>query len=116
MKKIVLATALSICSLLAFDMGGALKNVGTNVGTSALSGNTDKASLAKTAGESLGITPDALGSQLASSVKSTNTAVSSMDKAKELCTQASTVQSFANISSDIVTKAIAICSEKVLEK
>ena len=112
MKKIVLATALCVCSLLAFDMGGALKNVGT----SALNGNTDKTSLAKTAGESLGLTPEALGSQLASSVKSTNTAVSSVDKAKELCTQASTVQSFANISNDIVTKAIAICGEKVLAK
>jgi hypothetical protein len=110
MKKIVLATALSICSLLAFDVGGAIKNVGT----SALNGNTDKSSLTKTAGESLGLTPEALGGQLANSVKSNNTTVTSVDKAKELCTQASTVQSFANISSDIVTKAIAICGEKVL--
>ncbi len=112
MRKIVLAASLSICTLFAFDIGGAVKNVGT----SALNGNTDKTSLTKTAGESLGLTPEALGSQLASSVKSTNTAVSSIDKAKELCSQASTVQSFANISNDIVTKAISICSEKVLEK
>jgi hypothetical protein len=110
MKKIILATALSIGSLLAFDVGGAIKNVGT----SALNGNTDSSSLTKTAGESLGLTPEALGGQLANSVKSTNTAVSSINKAKELCTQASTVQSFANISNDIVTKAIAICGEKVL--
>ena len=110
MKKIILASALCVCSLLAFDIGGALKNVGT----SALNGNTDKTSLTKTAGESLGLTPEALGSQLANSVKSTNGAVASADKAKELCSQASTVQSFANLSSDIVTKAIAICSEKVL--
>ncbi len=110
MKKIVSITLLSICSLFAFDVGGAMKNVGT----SALNGNTDKSSLAKTAGESLGLTPEALGTQLANSVKSNNTTVTSVDKAKELCTQASTVQSFANISSDIVTKAIAICGEKVL--
>ena len=112
MKKIVLATALSISVLLAFDVNGALKNVGT----SALNGNTDKESLTKVAGESLGLTPDALGEKLATAVKSNNTAVASMGKAKELCSQASAVQSFANINSDIVTKAIAICSEKVLEK
>ena len=49
MKKIILTTALSICSLLAFDVGGAMKNVGT----SALNGNTDTSSLTKTAGDSL---------------------------------------------------------------
>lgn len=64
----------------AFDVGGAMKNVGT----SALNGNTDKSSLAKTAGESLGLTPEALGTQLANSVKSNNTAVTSVDKAKRV--------------------------------
>lgn len=111
MKKIILATALSISALLAFDMGGALKNVGT----SALNGNTDSKSLTKTAGDSLGLTPDALGDKLASTVKSNNTTVSSMDKAKELCTQASSVQSFANIDSSIVKQAISACSEKVMK-
>lgn len=109
MKKIVLATALSISAMFAFDVGGALKNAGT----AALNGNTDPASLAKTAAGSA-ITPDALGGQLANAVKSTNTGTTSVDKAKELCTQASTVQSFANIQSDIVTKAISICSQKVM--
>ena len=49
MKKIVLLTALSIASVFAFDVNGALKNVGTNVGTAALSGNTDTKSLTKVA-------------------------------------------------------------------
>ena len=112
MKKIILATALSISALLAFDVAGALKNVGT----AALNGDTDAKSLTKTAGESLGLTPEALGEKLATTVKSNNTAVSSMDKAKELCSQASTVQSIANIDSTIVKEAIAICSEKVMDK
>jgi hypothetical protein len=111
MKKIVLITALSICSLLAFDVGGAMKNVGT----SALNGNTDTSSLT-TAGDSLGLTPEALGGKLATTVKSNNTAVTSVNKANELCTQASTVQSYANLSNDLVTKAIAICSQIVLKK
>ena len=76
MKKIILATALSISALLAFDVGGALKNAGTNVGTAALNGNTDTKSLTKTAGESLGVTPEALRNKLATTVKSNNTAVS----------------------------------------
>jgi hypothetical protein len=112
MKKIILATALSISALLAFDVGGALKNVGT----SALNGNTDTKSLTKTAGESLGLTPDALGDKLATTVKSNNTAVSSMDKAKELCEKASSIQSYANIDSSIVKQAITVCSEKVMAK
>ncbi|MCT7909271.1 hypothetical protein N5915_06825 [Arcobacter lacus] len=111
MKKIIFVTALSVSALLAFDIGGALKNAGT----AALNGDTDAKSLTKTATESAGLTSDALGEKLATAVKSNNTAVSSMDKAKELCTQASTVQSIANISSDIVTKAITVCTEKVLE-
>ena len=57
-----------------------------------------------------------LGEKLATTVKSNNTTVSSMDKAKELCSQASTVQSIANIDSTIVKEAIAICSEKVMDK
>ncbi len=112
MKKIILTTALSICSLLAFDVGGAMKNVGT----SALNGNTDTSSLTKTAGDSLGLTPEALGGKLATTVKSNNTAITSVNKANELCTQASTVQSYANLSNDLVTKAIAICSQQVLKK
>ncbi|MGE0051378.1 MAG: hypothetical protein AB7S49_07605 [Arcobacter sp.] len=115
MKKIILATALSISALLAFDIGGALKNAGTATGTAALNGDTDVKSLSKTAAESAGLTSEALGEKLATAVKSNNTAVSSMDKAKELCTQASQIQSFANISSDIVKKAITVCTEKVLE-
>jgi len=112
MKKIILATALSISALLAFDVNGALKNVGT----SAINGDTDAKSLTKTAGESMGLTPEALGGQLAKSVKSNTPTVSSPSKAKELCTQASTVQSFANFSNDLVTKAIAICGENVMAK
>lgn len=116
MKKIILATALSISALLAFDVGGALKNAGTNVGTAALNGNTDTKSLTKTAADSVGVTPEALGGKLANTVKSNNTTVSSMDKAKSLCTQASAVQSVANLSSDLVKQAISVCSEKVMEK
>jgi isochorismate synthase EntC len=111
MKKIILATALSISALLAFDVAGALKNVGT----AALNGDTDAKSLTKTAGESLGLTPEALGEKLATTVKSNNTAISTMDKAKSLCDQASSVQSFVNLDAELVTKAIAICSEHVME-
>ena len=60
------------------------------------------------------LSPEALGQQLAEVVKSNKPENLNADKAKELCSQASTVQSLANLSSDIVTKAIAICSEKVL--
>ena len=116
MKKIILASALSVCTLLAFDIGGALKNAGTAAGTAALNGDTDVKSLSKTAAGSAGLTSEALGEKLATTVKSNNTAVSSMDKAKELCSQASTVQSIANIDSSIVKEAIAICSEKVMDK
>ena len=116
MKKIIIASVISISALFAFDMGGALKNAGTNVGTAALNGNTDTKSLTKTAGESLGVTPEALGNKLATTVKSNNTTVSSMDKAKDLCTQASAVQSVANLSSDLVKQAISICSDKVKAK
>lgn len=112
MKKVILATALSISAVFAFDVNGALKNVGT----SALNGNTDTKSLTKTAGESLGLTPQALGNKLSSSVKSTNTAVTSKSKAEELCSQASTVQSFANIENSIVKQAISICTQNVLAK
>ena len=116
MKKIVLLTALSIASVFAFDVNGALKNVCTNVGTAALSGNTDTKSLTKVAGESAGITPDALGEKLATTVKSNNTTVTSMDKANELCTQASTIQSFANFDSQLVKQAIGVCSQNVMKK
>ena len=88
----------------------------TNVGTAALSGNTDTKSLTKVAGESAGITPDALGEKLATTVKSNNTTVTSMDKANELCTQASTIQSFANFDSQLVKQAIGICSQNVMKK
>ena len=112
MKKIILVTALSICSLLAFDVGGALKSVGT----SALNGNTDTKSLTKVAGESAGLTPQALGGKLASSVKSANPVVTSKSKAEELCSQASTVQSFANLENSLVKQAISICTENVMAK
>ena len=111
-----LKSGFMISALFAFDMGGALKNAGTNVGTAALNGNTDTSSLTKTAGDSLGLTPEALGGKLATSVKSSNAVVSSASKANELCTQASTIQSYANLSNDLVTKAIAICSQQVLKK
>jgi len=114
MKKIILISALSICSMFAFDIGGALKNAGTAAGTAALNGNTDTKSLTNAAAQSAGLTSESLGEKLASTVKSSNTAVSSMDKAKDLCTQASTVQSIANIDSSIVKEAITICSQKVL--
>ena len=116
MKKIVLLTALSIASVFAFDVNGALKNVGTNVGTAALNGETDTKSLTKVAGESVGITPESLGEKLSTAVKSNNTVVSSTNKATELCTQASTIQSFANFDSEIVKQAIGICSQNVMKK
>ncbi len=112
MKKIVLLTALCVASVFAFDVNGALKNVGT----AALNGNTDTKSLTKVAGESVGITPESLGEKLSTTVKSNNTVVSSTDKATELCTQASTIQSFANFDSEIVKQAIAICTENVMKK
>jgi hypothetical protein len=39
-----------------------------------------------------------------------------MDKAKELCEKASSIQSYANIDSSIVKQAITVCSEKVMAK
>ena len=110
MKKIIFATTLSISAMFAFDVGGALKSVGA----SALSGNTEPASLLKGAAGSA-ITPDALGGQLANAVKSTggDTGSTTMDKAKELCSQASMLKTFTNFGGDLMTKAIDICSEQV---
>ncbi len=110
MKKIIFVSALTLSSMFAFDVGGALKSVGT----SALSGNTDTTSLVGAAAGSA-ITPDALGGQLANAVKSTagNTGSTTMDKAKELCTQASMLKTFTNFGGDLMTKAISVCSEQV---
>lgn len=108
MKKIVLTLAICTSAMFAFDMGGALKNVGT----SALNGKTDSTSLTNAAVGSA-VTPEALGGQLANTVKATNSGTTTPDKAKDLCTQASSVQSMANINSDLLKQAISICTQNV---
>lgn len=109
MRKIVFIGFVTISTLFAFDIGGALKNVGN----SALNGNTDKSSLIQAA-TGISITPESLGEQLAEVVKSNKPENLDVNKAKELCTQTSTLKIFAASSSDILDKAITVCSEKVL--
>ena len=92
MKKIILASALTISTMLAFDI----------------------ASTAKTVGSSLGITAESIGQKLADVVK--DKAPETAEQAKSYCTQASTYKSFVGIADDgMMAKAIDICAEKSSE-
>lgn len=92
MKKIVLTTLLSICSIFAFDLG----------------------SVTKTVGAATGITAESLGAQLADMVKAKAPATS--EQAKSYCVQASTYKSFVGIADDgMMAKAINICAQKASE-
>ena len=92
MKKIILASALTISSMLAFDI----------------------ASTATTVGSSLGITAESIGTKMAEMVK--EKAPETAAQAKIYCTQASTYKSFVGIADDdMMAKAIDICAEKSSE-
>lgn len=92
MKKIILASALTISTMLAFDI----------------------ASTASTVGSSLGITAESIGTKLAGIVKEKAPATAA--QAKTYCTQASTYKSFVGIADDgMMAKAIDICAEKSSE-
>ena len=92
MKKIILASALTISTMLAFDI----------------------ASTASTVGSSLGITAESIGTKLAGIVK--EKAPETAAQAKSYCTQASTYKSFVGIADDgMMAKAIDICAEKSSE-
>ena len=92
MKKIVLTSLLSICSVFAFDIG----------------------SVTKTVGAATGITAESIGTQLADMAKAK--APATAEQAKAYCTQASTYKSFVGIADDgMMAKAIDICADKASE-
>jgi len=92
MKKIILASALTITTIFAFDI----------------------ASTAKTVGGAMGITAESIGTKLAAMVKEKAPATAA--QAKTYCTQASTYKSFVGIADDgMMAKAIDICAEKSSE-
>ena len=89
MKKIILASALTLSTVFAFDI----------------------ASTATTVGSSLGITAESIGTKLADIVK--EKAPETAAQAKSYCIQASTYKSFVGIADDgMMAKAIDICAEK----
>jgi len=92
MKKIILASAITISTMFAFDISSA----------------------ASTVGSSLGITAESIGTKLADIVK--EKAPETAAQAKTYCTQASTYKSFVGIADDgMMAKAIDICAEKSSE-
>jgi hypothetical protein len=92
MKKIILTSLLSICSVFAFDIGSVTKTVGT----------------------ATGITAESIGAQLADMAK--EKAPTTAAQAKTYCTQASTYKSFVGIADDgMMAKAINICADKASE-
>ena len=92
MKKIILASAITISTMFALDITSA----------------------ATTVGSSLGITAESIGTKLADIVK--EKAPETAAQAKVYCTQASTYKSFVGIADDgMMAKAIDICAEKSSE-
>ena len=92
MRKIVLTSLLSICSVFAFDIGAVTKTVGA----------------------ATGITAESIGAQLADMVKAKAPATAA--QAKSYCTQASTYKSFVGIADDgMMAKAIDVCAAKSSE-
>ena len=88
MKKIILASALTISTILAFDVS--------------------------TIGKSLGISAESIGAKLTDIVKEKSP--STAEQAKSYCTQASTYKSFVGIAEDgMMAKAIDICAQKSSE-
>jgi len=92
MKKIILASAITISTMLASDITSTVSEVGN----------------------SLGITAESIGIKLADIVK--DKAPETAAQAKEYCIQASNYKSFVGIADDgIMAKAIDICAEKSSE-
>ena len=89
MKKIIFVSALTISTMFAGSITGA---IGAATGA-------------------LGITAESVGGQLADIVKSKSPETAA--QAKSYCTQASTYKSFVGIKDDgLMAKAIDICAEK----
>jgi len=92
MKKIILASAITISTMLASDI----------------------VSTANSIGNSFGITAESLGMKLVDIVK--EKAPKTAEQAKRYCIQASTYKSFVGIADDgMMAKAIDICAEKSSE-
>jgi hypothetical protein len=92
MKKIILASALTLSTMLAFDVASSLGTVG----------------------KVMGITAESIGTQLTDIVKAK--APATAEQAKTYCTQASTYKSFVGIAEDgMMAKAIDICAQKSSE-
>jgi len=92
MKKIILASTITVSIIFAFDLS----------------------SVTKTVGEATGITAESIGTKLADIVKEKSPETA--EQAKTYCTQASTYKSFVGIADDgMMAKAIDICAEKSSE-
>ena len=92
MKKIILASALTISTMFAFDVSSSLGTVG----------------------KAMGITAESIGAKLTDIVKAKSPSTAA--QAKMYCTQASTYKSFVGIAEDgMMAKAIDICAQKSSE-
>jgi len=92
MKKVILSSALTISTMLAFDVTSSISSVG----------------------KALGITAESVGAQLTDIVKAKSPQTA--EQAKSYCTQASTYKSFVGIKDgDLMSQAIDICAQKSSE-